>query len=35
MTFVQHTCLKAGLTTDAWKDDDTVIYRFAAEVFSE
>ena len=32
-TFLEHTCLKAGLSTDAWKDKDTMIYIFSAEVF--
>lgn len=34
-TFLQHTCRKAGLPTDAWKDESTEIYIFSAEVFSE
>ncbi len=34
-TFLEHTCLKAGLPTDAWKDKDTEIQIFSAEVFSE
>lgn len=34
-TFLEHTCLKAGLPEDAWKDDKTSIYRFSAIVFSE
>jgi AmmeMemoRadiSam system protein B/AmmeMemoRadiSam system protein A len=32
-TFLERTCLKAGLPKDAWKDKDTVIYIFSAEVF--
>ncbi len=32
-TFLEHTCLKAGLPTDAWKDGDTRISTFCAEVF--
>ncbi|HDM77104.1 MAG TPA: AmmeMemoRadiSam system protein A [Deltaproteobacteria bacterium] len=31
--FLEHTCLKAGLPKDAWKDKDTEIYVFSAEVF--
>ena len=31
--FLEHTCLKAGLRKDAWKDKDTEIYVFSAEVF--
>jgi len=34
-TFLQHTCLKAGLSPGAWKDKSTEIYIFSAEVFSE
>jgi len=35
VTFLEHTCLKAGLPTDAWKDPATVIETFSAEVFGE
>ncbi|RKX68713.1 hypothetical protein DRP53_10165 [candidate division WOR-3 bacterium] len=31
--FLAHTCLKAGLPTDAWQKEGTQIYRFSAEVF--
>lgn len=34
-TFLKHTCLKAGLPEDAWKDKTTQISIFSAEVFSE
>jgi AmmeMemoRadiSam system protein A len=34
-TFLEHTCMKAGLPPDAWKLKDTVIEIFSAEVFSE
>ncbi len=34
-TFLTHTCLKAGLSPDCWKEEDTEIYTFTAEVFSE
>ena len=34
-TFVEHTCLKAGLPTDAWKDDETIIKKFTGQIFSE
>lgn len=34
-TFVEHTCLKAGLPTDAWKDPETNIEIFSAQVFGE
>lgn len=33
--FVAETCAKAGLPRDAWKDADTQILGFTAEVFSE
>ena len=32
-TFLEHTCLKAGLPKDAWKDKKTKIYVFSAEIF--
>jgi AmmeMemoRadiSam system protein B/AmmeMemoRadiSam system protein A len=32
-TFLEHTCLKAGLATDAWKDKDVVISIFSADIF--
>lgn len=32
-TFLEHTCLKAGLPKDAWRDRKTKIYVFSAEVF--
>lgn len=34
-TFLEHTCMKAGLPPDAWKRKDTTIEIFSAEVFSE
>jgi len=34
-TFLEHTCMKAGLARDAWKDKNTNIYVFSADVFSE
>ena len=34
-TFLEQTCRKAGLATDAWKDKSTEIYIFSAEVFDE
>lgn len=34
-TFLQQTCLKAGLPIDAWKDEDSEIYVFSAQVFGE
>jgi AmmeMemoRadiSam system protein A len=35
LTFLQHTCRKAGLPLDAWKDKDTDIFLFSAFVFGE
>lgn len=34
-TFLAHTCRKAGLDRDRWRDSETRIYVFEAEVFSE
>lgn len=34
-SFLQHTCNKAGLPQDAWKDKETKIYLFSADIFSE
>jgi AmmeMemoRadiSam system protein B/AmmeMemoRadiSam system protein A len=33
-TFLEHTCTKAGLPKDAWKEQGTEIYIFSADVFS-
>lgn len=33
--FLAHTCRKAGLSADAWRDPSTTIEVFSAEVFSE
>jgi AmmeMemoRadiSam system protein A len=33
--FLEETCLKAGLEREAWKDPQTRIQAFTAEVFSE
>jgi AmmeMemoRadiSam system protein A len=33
--FLESTCLKAGLNSDAWKDPETKIHTFTAEIFSE
>jgi AmmeMemoRadiSam system protein A len=35
ITFLQQTCRKAGLPPDAWKDTDTIIEIFSADVFGE
>ena len=31
----RETCLKAGMRTDCWKDEDTDIFKFTAVVFPE
>jgi len=33
--FLCQTCLKAGLSQDAWKEKDTRIYIFSGQIFSE
>ncbi len=33
--FLAQTCMKAGLTPDAWLDESTKIYRFRGEIFGE
>ena len=33
--FLEHTCQKAGLPKDAWKDSRTEISIFSAQVFGE
>ena len=33
-TFLEHTCTKAGLPENAWRDKKTEIYIFSADVFS-
>jgi AmmeMemoRadiSam system protein B/AmmeMemoRadiSam system protein A len=32
-TFVENTCRKAGLPSDAWKDPETEMYVFSAQIF--
>lgn len=32
-TFLQHTCTKAGLEPLAWKDKETQLYIFSADIF--
>ncbi len=34
-TFLAHTCLKAGLPWDEWKNPRAQVYRFEAQIFSE
>jgi hypothetical protein len=33
--FLEETCVKAGLDRQAWRDPETRIHTFTAEVFSE
>lgn len=33
--FLEHTCIKAGLAKDSWKDLSNKIYTFQAQIFSE
>jgi uncharacterized protein len=34
-TFLEHTCIKAGLPGAAWRDRETTIEVFSAEIFGE
>jgi uncharacterized protein (TIGR00296 family) len=34
-TFLNHTCMKAGLNSNAWKEENTKIYVFRAILFEE
>ncbi len=34
-TFLEHTCLKANLPKDSWKDPEAEIWIFSADVFQE
>ena len=34
-TFLEQTCVKAGLSRDCWKDENTDVFRFTAVVFGE
>lgn len=33
--FLENLCYKAGLRSDAWKDDNTRIFKFQAQIFQE
>jgi len=35
VTFLEETCHKAGLPANAWKEKDTEIYIFSADIFGE
>jgi AmmeMemoRadiSam system protein B/AmmeMemoRadiSam system protein A len=34
-TFLEQTCVKAGMNASCWKDENTDIFSFTADVFSE
>jgi len=33
--FLSHTCMKAGLSPDAWFDDNIKIFKFSGQIFTE
>jgi len=33
--FLSNTCMKAGLSPDAWYDNSTKIYKFSGQIFTE
>jgi uncharacterized protein (TIGR00296 family) len=33
--FLEHTCMKAGLSPDSWLEQNCKIYKFQAEIFGE
>jgi hypothetical protein len=33
--FLSHTCLKAGLLPDAWFDENTKLFKFSGQIFTE
>lgn len=35
LEFLSQTCIKAGLPTDAWLDEDTQVQHFQAQIFAE
>ena len=35
LEFLENLCIKAGVSTDKWKDEKSELYRFTAQVFSE
>ncbi|HBC47167.1 MAG TPA: AMMECR1 domain-containing protein, partial [candidate division Zixibacteria bacterium] len=34
-TFLDHTCLKAGLPSSSWRSEQTELYVFQADIFGE
>ena len=35
LEFLSQTCVKAGLSPDAWLDEDTEVQHFEAQIFAE
>jgi AmmeMemoRadiSam system protein A len=35
LTFLEQTCCKAGLPCDAWKDEDSAVFVFSADIIEE
>ncbi len=35
LDFLSQTCVKAGLSPDAWQDEDTEVQHFEAQIFAE
>jgi AmmeMemoRadiSam system protein A len=35
LTFLEQTCYKAGLSRDAWKDEDSAVFVFSADIIEE
>ncbi|UCF50206.1 MAG: TIGR00296 family protein [Thermoplasmatales archaeon] len=33
--FISHTCMKAGLMPDAWENENTKIFKFSGQIFTE
>lgn len=33
--FLEHTCEKAGVQRNAWRDEDTQVFKFQAQIFHE
>jgi AMMECR1 domain-containing protein len=33
--FLEQTCIKAGMNSNCWKDENTDIFKFTAVVFGE
>ena len=35
LTFLEQTCYKAGLSCDAWKDENSAVFTFSADIIEE